>query len=169
MIKLITDRFSEIGSLPFDALMSRFKIGLLGYLHSPFLARMHPCFCVYQWMHAWLSFHMGLPFWGDICFVFLLNMLVTHDTQPHTEKYMFNILIGYPQARMCVWAKQEESYFWSCIVALAYLCLSAQVNSCCGVFAADAGLKLLLGNVLNINLVPFHSEFCLSKLCFHSL
>lgn len=104
-----------------------------------------------DWAFTW-----DLPFWGDFCFVFLLNVLVTHDAQPHMEKKcMFNILEGYPQARMCVWAEQEESYFWSLCSSPAYLWLSAQVNSCCGMNAEDTGFKLRLGNTLRLILFLF--------------
>lgn len=49
--------------------------------------------------------------------------------------------------------------------SLAYLCLSAQVSSCCGVKAGHAGLKLQIANVLNINLW----SLCLSNTLFSIL
>lgn len=72
---------------------------------------------------VWFRFHIWLT---SIAWLLLCSLGVTcHAWQTATQsvthrkekkKIGFHILIGYPPAGMCVWAQQEECYFWTCVV-----------------------------------------------------
>lgn len=84
-------------------------------------------------LSAWWSFHIWFATAGWLLLCFLakncLSRIVNSHARTHT-KVTLNILLGYPYARMCVWAEQEdECYFWSVIGVAAGL--PALVHSCC--------------------------------------
>ncbi len=83
---------------------------------------------------------------------------------------MSNILIGYPQARMCVWAKQEECYFWSPVVAQRICACQHKLIHVAAWTRGMLGFNFGWGMCLTLILffLLFFYSLCLSKLCFPS-
>lgn len=114
-------------------------------------------------MYAWLSFHIWFTIvgWFQPCF---LAKIACHAwyTATHTHrKNRFNILIGYPQARMCVWAKQEECYFWSPVVVLHICACQHKLIHVVAWMQGTQGLKLQLGMCLTLISTQYASLYAL--------